>query len=97
MHNSQCTIVVSLRDIFKNFFALNGGLKRTAFALQMPTSDLSVISRCALHLLRKCFVRPANKRQLRYQPFSLPISLLWWAEEDSNLRPLGYQPSALTS
>ena len=21
----------------------------------------------------------------------------WWAEEDSNLRPLGYQPSALTS
>ena len=39
MHNSQCTIVVSLRDIFKNFFALNGGLKRTR------TSDLSVISR----------------------------------------------------
>ena len=27
----------------------------------------------------------------------LPTPLLWWAEKDSNLRPLGYQPSALTS
>ena len=26
-----------------------------------------------------------------------PTPLLWWAEKDSNLRPLGYQPSALTS
>ena len=27
----------------------------------------------------------------------LVSSSVWWAEEDSNLRPLGYQPSALTS
>ena len=33
---------------------------------------------------------------LKYLP-SCDDLLSWWAEEDSNLRPLGYQPSALTS
>ena len=30
-------------------------------------------------------------------PISVHFPTFWWAEEDSNLRPLGYQPSALTS
>ena len=127
MHNSQCTIVVSLRDIFKRLFSevllslatllctyfafqrifrsnlrshihiaragsALGGLNEDLFCPAKPNLTTSRLS---------ADVRTSTKlnvqTSLSYQPFSLPISLLWWAEEDSNLRPLGYQPSALTS
>ena len=29
--------------------------------------------------------------------FSLPASAVWWARLDSNQRPIGYEPIALTS
>ena len=58
-----------------------------------------------IYLLKKlfplcCFVIQFSKNRSHHSAFEASwchFPIFWWAEEDSNLRPLGYQPSALTS